>query len=513
MKLLTARQIKEWDAYTIMHEPVTSVGLMERAAEAFTKQFNTQYRRTGLPRSVKIFCGLGNNGGDGLAIARLLAHEQWHVEVFIVGHSKKRSNGFVANEKKLSDRKTVLMTYMDEKSVLPVIGANDLVIDALFGTGLNKPLDGLATKVVRHINRYSRQTVAVDIPSGLPAELFSFYDLDADTIVHAHRTFTFQVPKQSFLYAETFPFVGYFEVLDIGLKKDFLEHTEATYVYVTADELPERKPRSKYAHKGTFGHALCIGGSYGKIGAAVLTGKACLRTGCGLVTAFVPKVGYTILQTALPECMVMTDDEIMEIRNFPPVDRFDAMSVGPGLGTNEYTLKGLYKWLPAVTIPCVIDADALNNISKLLVEHHDSFRFPENAVITPHPGEFDRLAGSSKNSLERLQKQVHFARKHHIYVVLKGAHTTITTPGGKVYFNATGNPAMATAGSGDALTGIITSLLAQGYAPEDAAVLGVYVHGLAGDIAAEAKATLIASDIIESIPLAILQALPAEVQR
>ncbi len=503
MKLLTAQQIKDWDAYTINHEPVKSIDLMERAAVAFSKWFSSfqeECRDNSRDEVVKIFCGVGNNGGDGLAIARLLAEQKIHVEVFIVEYSKIKSVDFKLNEKKLIDQKKVLITYISQNSELPIITKNCIVIDALFGTGLNKPIDEVALKVVQHINANSTCTIAVDIPSGLKSETFTIDELVENKIIHAHQTLTFQVPKQSFLHAETFPFVGEFHILDIGLKNDFLDSVSSNIFYTTQNYLPKLNPRNKFSHKGNFGHAICIGGSFGKIGANVLMSKACLRSGAGLVTSFIPKVGYAILQTSFPECMVMTDDELYEIRNFPDTNNFDAIAVGPGIGMNDFTLKSFSKWLPTISKPCVIDADALNISAKLLQEHHDSFHFPKNTIITPHPKEFDRLAGISKNSFERLQKQIHFAQYHKIVVVLKGAHSSIATPDGKVYFNSTGNAAMATGGSGDVLTGVITSLLSQGYETIDAAILGVFLHGLAGDIAAKNKATIIASDIIEKLP-------------
>ncbi len=504
MKLLTAQQIRDWDAYTIRHEPISSIDLMEHAANLFVKQLKKIVKHD---RTIKIFCGLGNNGGDGLAIAKLLCDENFLVEVFVVEYSKNRSTDFSQNLKRLEEKIEVSIISIHEKSILPIIHQSDIIIDALFGTGLNKNIEGLALKVIQHINQFSAYTIAVDMPSGLQADIFYLANLESNKIIHAHQTITFQVPKQSFLHAETFAFVGEFTILDIGLKKEFLDKVDSKHFYMDKDELPQLKLRNKFSHKGTFGHAICIGGSYGKIGANLLMSKACLKTGVGLVTSYIPKVGYTILQTAFSECMVLTDDEILEIRNFPSTENYDAIAVGPGLGMNEYTIKSFYKWISSITKPCVIDADALNISSQLLIEHHDSFRFPKHAILTPHPKEFDRLAGISKNSVERIEKQIHFAQHHQVFVVLKGAHTTIATPDGNLYFNSTGNSAMATAGSGDVLTGIIVSLLAQGYEPKDAAIFGVYLHGLSGDLAVKNKATLIASDIIEALPFALFSLL------
>lgn len=499
MKLLTAQQIKDWDKFTINREPVKSIDLMERAANACVNEIVNLLGNT-KNKAFKIFCGLGNNGGDGLAIARLLYENGFHVEVFIIEYSKDRSDDFKINEKKLANKKTILTSSITGKSKLPFLSENDIVIDAIFGTGLNKNIDGLVLKVVQHINQNSEFTIAIDVPSGLKSSIFSDDWMDENKIIHASHTFTFQIPKMSFMHAETYKFVGEFHILDIGLHTDFFKNVDSNIYFISKEDLPKIKQRNKFSHKGNFGHAICIGGSYGKMGASVLMSRACLKAGVGLVTSFVPKTGYTILQTAFPEAMILTDDELFEIRNFPSSDSFDAVGVGPGIGTNEFTSKAFYKWISSVKIPCVIDADALNICSNILLEHHSSFHFPANTILTPHPKEFDRLAGISANSFERIEKQIHFAKRYNVIVILKGAHTSIALPDARLFFNSSGNPKMATAGSGDVLTGIITSLLAQGHETQDAAVLGVYLHGKAGDIAAENKSTIIASDIIEAIP-------------
>lgn len=494
MKLLSAAEIRAWDAYTIKKEPIQSIDLMERAAKACVKELVTLLQSN---TKVHIFCGHGNNGGDGLAIARLLDALSYSVEVYLLHNKQTPSNDCKVNVERLKSHPTIKVNQLNEAKDLPVIQTTDVVVDALYGSGLNKPVDGIAASVITLINASGATVVAIDIPSGLPADVFDDSALSSSAIVQADYTLTFQLPKQSFLFAETGRYCGQVKVLDIGLHPGYEPENRAHDTYVDHSEIKGRiKKRNTFDHKGTYGHALLIGGSYGKIGAAVLMSKASVYSGCGLTTAYVPKVGYTILQTTLPEAMVLTDDELYEIRNFPETHAFDAIGIGPGLGTHEYTLKGFEQWLKTVDKPVVIDADGINLCARLLQDHHFSFHFPKQCIITPHPKEFDRLAGLSKNSFERLEKAIGFAQKHQVVLVLKGAYTRIVTAQGKVYVNATGNPGMATGGSGDVLTGVITSLLAQGYSLEDAAIIGVYKHGRAGDLAMQGKTAIAAGDLI-----------------
>ncbi len=509
MRLLTTQQIQEWDKFTITNEPITSLNLMERAANACTSAITQMLFASQKPfESIYIFCGKGNNGGDGLAIARLLSKEcSIPITVYILEYIDSASDDFIANEKKLDTINNIRKVYLKQPDNFPIPEANTLVIDALFGTGINRPLNGLSADLVRHINTFKSKIIAIDMPSGLPGEVADHVHLERLPIIKADITLTFQAPKFSFMHAESAEFVGEFKVLDIGLEKRFFSGKDFRYYFTDAETVNQFiKPRGKFGHKGIFGHLLTIGGSYGKMGASVLMNKAALRTGCGLVTAFVPKVGYTILQQSIPECMVLTGDEMTEIRHFPnELSGYNAICVGPGLGLHEKTIQALYRWLPTIQLPCVIDADALNICSRLILEHHETFAFPANCIITPHPKEFDRLAGISVNSYERLEKQIHFAVKYKIVVVLKGAHTSLAMPNGTVYFNSTGNVAMATAGSGDALTGILGSLLAQGFNKEEAALFGVYLHGLAGDETRQNQATMLASDLIENLPIVLNQ--------
>jgi ADP-dependent NAD(P)H-hydrate dehydratase / NAD(P)H-hydrate epimerase len=493
MKLLTAQQIRDWDQFTIKNEPILSINLMERASIACVEPIKRVYAQ-GKLADIVVFCGSGNNGGDGFAAARLLKSEGYPVQVFQLS-GNKLSPDCEHNSKRWTDEANGVITLLNSLSDFPVISDAMLVIDALFGTGLNKPISGLHAELITYINTGNATVVSIDIPSGLFAE---FYEPTPNqAIIAADYTLTFEVPKLSFLLPDTGKYCGKVEIIPIGLSAGYLDSINSSYTYINDVHV---KSRPKFAHKGTFGHALVIGGSWGKMGAVVLMSRAALRSGCGLVTAYVPKVGYTIIQSAIPECMVSTDDELYELRKFPlDIDSYNAIGVGPGMGTHELTKKAFLYWLTLVEKPLVIDADGINIIADSLAEFRNNFKFPAHCVITPHPKEFDRLAGFSRTSYERLQKQIRFAQEYQVVVVLKGMHTSIATPDGKVYFNSTGNAAMATAGSGDVLTGVIASLLAQGYSETEAAILGVYMHGKAGDQASADRSSIIAGDIVEQL--------------
>ncbi len=504
MKLLTAKQIQDWDAFTIKHEPISSVDLMERASIEFSTVFLNHLNEAGLKfinSPVFIFCGLGNNGGDGLAIARILHEAGKQLTVYVLNSGGLPSHDFTINFKRLKELKQVEIIEIDHEKDIPQLPENSVIIDALFGTGLNKPLAGIAALLVQRLNDTDGYKVSVDIPSGLLADLDSLEMIPEQTIFKAHDTFTFQIPKQSFMFSETFEFVGNFKVLPIGLHPDFLKNIQTDSFYISKEWVQANlKSRSKFSHKGSAGHALIIAGSYGKMGAALLASKAALRAGCGLLTAYIPRVGYTIFQTAFPEAMVQTDEELYEIRNFPSTNEWDAIGVGPGLGIHPNTVKALGIWLKQINNPLLIDADALNACAELMKLHSD-FSFPEMSIITPHPKEFERLTGKCSDSIDRLKKQKEFAQKYNVIVVLKGAHTCIALPNGETYYNLTGNPLLATAGSGDVLSGIITSFLAQGYEPKKAALLGVYLHGtLADRLKDTGYKQAVAGDLIEALP-------------
>lgn len=503
MKILTSSEIRQADAYTIEHKPIKSVDLMECAAKTCVQWLTEKFDKKIL---FQIFCGLGNNGGDGLVIARLLAQKKFKVQVFIIRHSEKCSEDFLINEKRLKKITAVRIFNITSTVQIPStinhpdkkIGTGQpstIIIDSLFGSGLNKPVEGLVADVIHFVNRSGCKIISVDIPSGLFSDDNS--KNEKENIIRANHTLTFQVPKLFFMFPENGEFTGDFAVLNIGLDEKFISCLSSKNYFITQEIARQVfKPRKKFSHKGNYGHALIVSGSYGKMGACVLAAKACLRAGAGLVTARIPKCGYEILQTVVPEAMVETDLSENFLSENISLEKHNAIGIGPGIGTEKETQSVLKLLIQNSSTPLVLDADALN----ILSENKTWISFlPTNSILTPHIGEFKRLVGDADNDFTRLQMQKDFSVKHDVYVILKGAHTCIACPDGEVYFNSTGNPGMATAGSGDVLLGIITGLVAQGYSSKEASILGVYLHGLAGDIASEKinQESLIARDIIE----------------
>ncbi len=488
MKIFSTSQIRAWDEYTITHEPISSLALMERASTAFVKWFCARFDNR---QPIKIFCGMGNNGGDGLAIARILHQKNYQVEVFILKHSPQGSSDFEANLTRLSS--FLNPRWLADSNDFPFLQPADIIIDALLGSGLSRAASGTLADCIQHINQSTATIISVDIASGLFAD---FPNAPDNVIVKPAFTVSFQCPKLAFLLPQNADYVGDWQVVEIGLHPAYKASTPYFYTHVCPTMV---NPRKKYAHKGSFGHALLIAGSYGKIGAAVLAAKACLRAGVGLLTVQLPRCGYDILQTSLPEAMVSPDWHWMINTTVPDLKPYSAIGVGPGLGKDSFTLIMLKELLKSVESPMVIDADALNLIS----ENPELLNLiPQNSILTPHPKEFQRLLGKTwENDFQKMEELRHFSQKHNVIVCLKGAHTAIALPDGSVHFNSTGNPGMATGGSGDVLTGIITALLAQGISPIESAIFGVYQHGLAGDRAAQkcTQPALIASDIINAM--------------
>lgn len=485
-KILSAAQIQESDKYTIENDGIASIDLMERASLQFVHAIVPFVH--GKP-AIHIFCGSGNNGGDGFAVARLLKEKGCLVHTYLLETGGKLSQDCQANHDRFDNVRTI-----ENENDLPRIKIDDIVIDALLGTGLKRPAEGLLKTTIEYLNKSGARILSIDIPSGLPCDEKPF----SDTIVKACFTGTFERPKKAFFMNESAPYVGNWQVIHIGLNAGFMAQQESDFHYLT-DEFFSGLilPRNKFSHKGTYGHGLLIAGSKGKIGSVVLASKAALRSGIGLLTTFLPECGYQALQTAVPEAMCLTDENHNHITHLTvETATFSAIGIGPGMGTEEGTKNALEQLFSAAQQPLVIDADALNVLAKnpdLLA------KIPKNTILTPHPKEFERLAGKSADSFERLDLQVEFAKKHRCIVVLKDAITSIALPDGKVFFNTTGNPGMATGGTGDVLTGLITGLLAQGYTPENAALIGVFYHGKAGDAAAlqVGENQMIASDLIQ----------------
>lgn len=506
MKIFKTSQIASIDRYTIEHEPISDIELMERAALKVADFIVNHENYWG---KVAVFCGPGNNGGDGLAVARLLARhgQRFRIMVYILKNGRDLSPSALINFQRLSEFDSIACQIIDQGE-LPHPDSGTLVIDALFGSGLTRPLSGRPAEVVSQINQSGCRVLSIDIPSGLMGENNTLNV--AEAIIRAEKTITFQFPKLSFLLPENEIYVGQWYVVPIGLHPEVIDETPTGFYFVDRTLATEKvHPRARFSHKGHFGHALLIAGSYGKMGAALLSAKACLRSGVGLLTVHLPHKTYPIMQSALPESMAEIDESDLMFTSVNQLETYSAVGIGPAIGLKVNTQRGLRQLIDTVKVPLVIDADGITILSK----NPDWMTLlPPYTVITPHPGEFDRLAGLSDNGFDRLQKAIQLAEKYCLIVVLKGAFTATILPNGEVFFNSTGNPGLATAGSGDTLTGIILGLLAQKYSPADAAILGVYLHGLAGDMAASVHGEngLIASDIIEYLGKAFIRLLSVE---
>ncbi len=490
MKILPIEKVREADAYTITNEPIKSIDLMERAG---TKCYRWIRNRVPKNRSIKIILGPGNNGGDGLVIARLMAEAKYTVEVIILRFTDKESGDFSKNLQRLLHTSGAVIHEVNEEHEFPGLSKNDIIVDAIFGSGLSKAVKGFVADAINTINSSGAKIIAIDMPSGLYADKSSRNSGSA--IIKADYTLSFQFPKYAFFFAENDKYTGNWEILPIGLHPDFIRSVDVkTFFLEKEDIIPIVKPRNRFAHKGGFGHGLLISGSYGKIGAAVLGTLAALKAGAGLITTHIPQKGYEIIQTAVPEGMVSIDESETMFSALPDISAYNAIAVGPGIGMEEQTQKTLKLLIQNSSLPIIFDADAIN----ILGENRTWISFiPEGSIFTPHPKEFERLVGTWNDEYERNEMQREFSLKNKAYLILKGAYTAITTPYGRCYFNSTGNPGMATAGSGDVLTGILLGLLSQGYTPLETCLLGVYLHGLAGDIAASrfGQHSLIAGDI------------------
>lgn len=500
MKIFTSQQIHELDEYTIEHEPIKSIDLMERAARALTLAISERWTRQ-VP--VVVFAGPGNNGGDALAVARMLSEQGYEVKTYLFNISGHLSADCAENKRRLTEKKNRQLTEVTSEFDPPQLEAGMLVVDGLFGSGLNKPLAGGFASLVKYINASQAEVVSIDVPSGLMTEDNS-YNVRAN-IIRATLTLTLQQRKLSFLFGENQQFIGQLRVLDIRLSKEGINKTDAQYTMLEENEVRGMlKPRSPFAHKGTMGQAFIIAGSYGMAGAAVLATKACLRAGAGKVTVHTPKRNVSILQNCVPEAVLQIDREETTFTETVSTEQFQAMAIGPGLGTTDQTAVALIAQLRRTTCPIVADADALNILANRRAWLQ---QLPKGIILTPHPKELERLEGQCIDSYERLTKARNLAEHLEGYVLLKGHYSALCLPDGRVVFNPTGNAGMATAGSGDVLTGIICGLLARGYSQQEACSIGMYLHGLAGDLAAQelGEESLIASDLIRYLPKAFLR--------
>jgi len=487
MWILDAGQTRAVDQFTIENEPIKSLDLMERASKAFLNRFLALFPTH---KEVAVFCGPGNNGGDGLAIARLLKQKEYSLNVFYIHKSQKFSQDFLKNKSRL-ENEGISLTELNEDKTTFKVQESAIIIDAIFGSGLNKPVAGIFKRVIEHLNQISNTVVSVDMPSGLNQDKY----IEGEK-VQADYTITFQFPKLSFLLSENERYVGKWFVENIGLDTRFLNKEEIQHQVIDKKFLQHfLKERKRCSHKGTYGHCLIVAGSYGKMGAALLCAKATLKAGCGLVTAHLPKCGLAIMQSTLWEAMVIPDVLDKIISETKDIQPYTALAIGPGLGQDAATVQAVEAYLKQ-NIAAVIDADALN----IIASHSHLKKLLVGKILTPHPKEFERLFGKSENSYHRLEILKNASTELQCTIILKDAYTCIASPlHHSLWFNTNGNNGMATAGSGDVLTGLVAGLLTQGYNTFEASLLGVYLHGLAGDLYVKKNAphSLIAGDLIQ----------------
>lgn len=496
MKILSAKQLREVDNATIENEPISSIELMERASLACSDWIIQNYNTS---THFAIFCGSGNNGGDGLAIARILKQKHYTVTVYILSNSAYSDN-VESNFELWQKNNGNTISIKNEEDFPNLKDENLVLIDCLFGSGLNRNIKGLAAKLIQHINEVKKEVIAIDIPSGM------YVDNNAtnlhSTIITATHTLSLELPKLALILPENREKSGQMHIIPIGLDKNAILKQDSHYEWITKDYFKNFiKKRKRFSHKRTFGHVKIVAGSKGKIGAAVLASNASIRSGAGLVTAEIPECGYVVLQTAIPEVMVKTNGK-NKIDSRIDLDDY-TFGIGPGIGTDKETTEEIIRLISRNTEPMVIDADGLN----ILSEHEEMWdKIPMNSILTPHPKELSRLIGQWNNDFEKLDRTAKLAKKYGLYVVIKGAYTVTVSPQEKFYFNSSGNPGLATAGSGDVLTGMITGILAQGYTSLESCIFGVYLHGLAGNLASQEKgeACMIASDIIDNLGKAYL---------
>jgi hydroxyethylthiazole kinase-like uncharacterized protein yjeF len=502
VKILSAADIRAWDQYTIQHEPVASIDLMERAAHECVSWILKHYPAA---PSFAVFCGKGNNGGDGLAIARMLRGRNYPVSVYILEFGHKGTDDFQINLAKLQQLASPGIHFIQSENNFHPIPREQVVIDSLYGSGLNRALEDVTAKLVEHINHSGAEVISIDIPSGL----FTDRSSKGNMAVRANHTLSFQCFKPAFLVAENAPYIGEVHILDIGLHPGFLKTLSPPYELIDESIIQSiYRPRNRFSHKGNFGHALLAAGSYGKMGAAVLAARACLRSGVGLLSCHIPKCCYDILQTSVPEAMAMTDFNSSFLTKVEDdITKYDAIGIGPGIGTASETRMLVREVFDAYRSPMVLDADALNCIS---LQKDFLQLIPAGSILTPHPKEFERLFGKTANEFERQELALKKANELNVIIVLKGHHSFIATTDNKGFYNSTGNAGMATGGSGDVLTGLLTGLLAQGYSSIETAILGTFLHGKAGDIAAEESSmeSMVAGDIVEAMGTAFRDIFP-----
>jgi NAD(P)H-hydrate epimerase len=486
MKIFSAEQVRAWDAYTIRHEPISSAALMERAAGRAAEWILQVFPH---PARVLVFCGPGNNGGDGLVIAQKLWQEALVVDTWLLDTGQSLSPDASVQLSKLQALGAPVHPVRSAPD-LPVIGPGDLVVDALWGSGLNRAVEGLGAACINHINAAPAPVVSIDLPSGLLPK--------CSHAITATHTLSFETWKLPFFFPENDRFTGQIHTIDIGLHQDFYQDAQARFETTGLAEARQLlRPRPRSGHKGSFGHAALLSGSWGMLGAAMLASEACLRSGVGKLTCLVTNKCYPLLQSAVPEAVYRIEAGQDYVTDTGFTGSYAALAFGPGCGVHPEQA-AVADALFRNGTPLVLDADALN----LMVAYPElQERIPEGSILTPHPREFDALTFKHVHSADRLETAMEKAAAWKSVIVLKGHHTLVAAPSGKGYFNMSGNAGMATAGSGDVLTGLLTGLRAQGYSAIDTARLGVFLHGLAGDIAAEAigQEAMLAGNIVRNL--------------
>lgn len=489
MKILSANQIKEADAHTIKHEPITSIALMERASKSCADWIVKHYCNS---KHIYVFCGPGNNGGDGFAISRMLnQHKENWASSFCINNKKFSKDSLVQLDKNKS--LSIHPFKINNSNDFPEIQSNSIIVDALFGTGINRAIEGIYAELINYINHSNAVRIAIDMPSGLYSDQST---PTKNTIVKASITLSFELVKLAFLFAENAPYCGKWHILKIGLNHSFINNCQSNYHIIGFDNVKKHyRYRATFSHKGTYGHVCMVAGSYGKAGAAVLAGKACMKAGVGLLSYIVPEIVYQSIQQCVNEAMVQESSGVHYIEKISNHNNY-IYAIGPGIGQNPATVKALLSFLRMQENGLILDADALNIIAK---EKALSF-IPKGSILSPHPKEFERLFGKQTNDFERLEVLRSQAIALQSVIILKGAYTCVSLPNGEMHFNTSGNPGMATGGSGDVLTGLIAALVAQHYSIDTAALMAVYLHGKAADIAfenGESYESITAHSIIE----------------
>lgn len=492
MRLFTVKQIRQLDQKTLDDHKMPSIELMEHAAVECVQWMQTRLDKR---NPVVVVAGVGNNGGDGVAIARMLHFSGFPVKLYAVGNTGRGTPDFHTNYTVLKQRFPGIVI-----AELPDLDEETTLVDAIFGSGLSRPVKGEIAEVIERINQAPSTVISIDIPSGMPTDPVSDPE-NYTAVVRANTTLTLQFPKINMLLADHGNYVGEMVILPIGISEKAIATTPSHYQYTELNDISDTiKPRPKFTHKGMNGHVLILAGSNGMAGAAGLCARAALRSGAGLVTVSAPVEVTTALQVYCPEAICRND--------LPDVTDYDCVAIGPGIGYERFgssEIIDLIRQCRRHGIPIVIDADGLNVLASGQDEWpEDLFK---STVITPHPKEFDRIAGECRSHGDRLKQASDLALNHETIVVLKGAYTSVHS-NGSVYFNSTGNPGMATAGSGDVLTGVLGAILAGHEATPGPELVrtAVFVHGLAGDLACkEIGGMLIASDIIDYLPAAFRQ--------